>query len=74
MLSFPFGGDGGSEKHSNWADVLQLVGHKIVVQGTSLVVQWLRMHLVMQRSWVRSLVRELRSPCHGATKPASCNC
>ena len=29
--------------------------------GTSLVVQWLRIHLAMQRTWVRFLVRELRS-------------
>ena len=28
---------------------------------TSLVVQWLRLHLPMQGVWVRSLVRELRS-------------
>ena len=33
--------------------------------GTSLVVQWLRLHLPVQGVWVRSLVRELRShmPC-----------
>ena len=29
--------------------------------GTSLVVQWLRLHLPMQRVWAGSLVRELRS-------------
>ena len=29
--------------------------------GTSLVVQWLRIHLSMQRAWVWSLVGELRS-------------
>ena len=28
--------------------------------GTSLVVQWLRLHLPMQRVWVQSLLRELR--------------
>ena len=28
--------------------------------GTSLVVQWLRIHLPMQGTQVRSLVRELR--------------
>jgi hypothetical protein len=27
-----------------------------------LVVQWLRICLIMQRTWVQSLVRELRSP------------
>ena len=30
-------------------------------RGTSLVVQWLRIHLQMQGMWVRSLVGELRS-------------
>ena len=29
--------------------------------GTSLVVQWLRLHLPMQGVWVQSLVAELRS-------------
>ena len=29
--------------------------------GTSLVVQWLRIHLPMQRTWIQYLVRELRS-------------
>ena len=29
--------------------------------GTSLVVQWLRIHLAMQGIWVSSLVGELRS-------------
>ena len=29
--------------------------------GTSLVAQWLRILLPMQGTWVRSLVRELRS-------------
>ena len=31
--------------------------------GTSLVVYWLRLHLLMQGVWVQSLVGELRSPC-----------
>ena len=35
------------------------VGHDLA--GTSLVVQWLRIHLVMQETQVRSLVEELRS-------------
>ena len=29
--------------------------------GTSLVVQWLRIHLAIHRTWVQSLARELRS-------------
>ena len=28
--------------------------------GTSLVVQWLRLHLSMQGTWVRFLIREIR--------------
>ena len=35
---------------------------------TSLVVQWLRIHLPMQRTQVRSLVQE-DPTCHGATSP-----
>ena len=37
--------------------------------GTTLVVQWLRICLAMQGTQVRSLVEELRSTCHRATKP-----
>ena len=38
--------------------------------GTSLVVQWLRIHLPMQGTRVRSLIWE--DPiCRGATKPVS---
>ena len=39
---------------------------------SSLVVQWLRICLPMQGTWVRFLVQE-DSICRGATKPASCN-
>ena len=36
--------------------------------GASLVVQWLRIHLPMQGTWVRALV--CKDPtCHRATKP-----
>ena len=31
------------------------------ISGTSLVVQWLRIRLLMQRTWIWSLIRELRS-------------
>ena len=34
---------------------------KEVTGGTSLVVQWLRIHLPMQGTWVQSLVRDLKS-------------
>ena len=40
--------------------------------GTSLLVQWLRIHLPMQGTWVRSLVQ--RDPtCRRATKPVHHN-
>ena len=41
---------------------------KIACIRTSLVVQWLIIHLPTQRTQVRSLVQE-DSTCHGATKP-----
>ena len=40
---------------------------------TSLVVQWLRIHLPMQWTRVRALVWE-DPTCHGATKPVRHNC
>ena len=39
---------------------------------TSLVAQWLRIHLPMQGTWVRALVRE-DPTCCGATKPVRHN-
>ena len=39
-----------------------------ITSGTSLVAQWLRIHLPMQGTWVRSLVWE-DPTCCGATKP-----
>ena len=39
---------------------------------TSLVVQWLRIHLQMHGTQVRTLVAE-DPTCHGATKPVSHN-
>ena len=42
--------------------VVILPGLRIDVRGkTSLVVQWLRIHLALQRTWIQPLVRELRS-------------
>ena len=40
--------------------------------GASLVAQWLRIHLPMQGTQVRALVRE-KPTCHGATKPVHHN-
>ena len=41
--------------------------------GTSLMVQWLRICLPMQGTWVRSLVQE-DPTCRRATKPVHQNC
>ena len=38
--------------------------------GTSLVVQWLRIHLAMQGTLLQPLVREDHT-CHGATTPCT---
>ena len=38
----------------------------------SLVAQWLRIHLLMQGTWVQALVQE-DPTCHGATKPVCHN-
>ena len=41
-------------------------------KGTSLVAQWLRIHLPMWGTWVRALVQE-DPTCCGATKPVRHN-
>ena len=46
--------------------------YKIDDLGASLVAQWLRIHMPMQGTRVRSLVRE-DPTCHGATKPVRHN-
>ena len=38
--------------------------------GASLVAQWLRVHLLIQGTWVRAPVREDLT-CHGAARPVS---
>ena len=55
----------------NFAVNLELLLKRIVL-GASLVVQWLRVFLPMQGTWVRALVWE-DPTCHGATKPVSHN-
>ena len=45
-----------------------MVAIKNYTHGTSLVAQWLRIHLPVQGTWVRALVRD-DPTCHGATKP-----
>ena len=47
--------------------------HQDFQLGTSLVVQWLRIHLPVQRTQVRSLTWE-DSICHRATEPMCRNC
>ena len=46
--------------------------HSIANKGTSLVLQWLRIHLPMQGTWVRSLVWE-DSTSHRAAEPMNHN-
>ena len=46
--------------------------HEEENQGTSLAAQWLRIHLPMQGTQVRALVRE-DPTCCGATKPVCQN-
>ena len=46
--------------------------YKDTSHGTSLVAQWLRIHLPMQGTRVQALVRE-DPTCHGATKPVRHN-
>ena len=48
------------------------ISKRYMHQGTSLVVQWLRICLPVQRTWVRALVWE-DPTCHRATKPVRHN-
>ena len=50
----------------------QLLSVEVFSQGTSLVVQWLRIHLPVQGTQVRALVRE-DPTCRRATKPVRHN-
>ena len=45
---------------------------KKLLKGTSLVVQWLRIHLPVRGTWIPSLIWE-DPPCRGATKPVCHN-
>ncbi|KAJ8781824.1 hypothetical protein J1605_010808 [Eschrichtius robustus] len=53
-------------------ELVQVLSSKPQLRGTSLVVQWLRIHLPMQGTRVRALVQE-DPTCRGATKPVSHN-
>ena len=54
-------------------NIFQKIYQKSITDGNSLVAQWLRIRLVMQRTWVQSLVREDPTCCR-ATKPILHNC
>ena len=51
-----------------WQNTRFLSLGKKIMSGTSLVAQWLRIHLPMQGTRVQALVREDLT-CHEATKP-----
>ena len=55
-----------------WTAWAQLIPSRIHI-GTFLVAQWLSIHLLMQETWVWSLVQEDLT-CHRAAKPVCCNC
>ena len=63
---------------SNWLLLSTPNYQKIAIKiknlpwGTSLVAQWLRIHLPMQGTRVRSLIQE-DPTCHGAAKPVRHN-
>ena len=61
--------DIGSTRLGQKQDNINLTTH---VSGTSLVAQWIRIHLPMRGIWVRSLVQE-DPTCQGAIKPTSHN-
>ena len=55
-----------------WWRMLSKYMFKILIFGTPLVAQWLRIHLPMQGTWVQALVRE-DPTCRRATKPVCHN-
>ena len=57
---------------SHLTDVLTAYATLRNACGASLVAQWLRIRLPMQRTWVQALVQE-DPTCHGATKPVCHN-
>ena len=52
---------GGHSAHLAASDQTSQRALKTKSQGASLVVQWLRIQLPVQETWVRSLVKKLRS-------------
>ena len=63
----------GSLDTEHWRQGAKFSGFRKPKSGASLVVQWLRIHLVMQGTPVRTL--DLEDPtCCKATKPLCLNC
>ena len=59
----------GNRKHDASSWVCQGSLHlKAKEYQTSLVVQWIRIHLLMKETWVQAVVHE-DPTCHGSTKP-----
>ena len=59
-----------SEKQLSEAEISNLRNKEFM--GVSLVTQWLRIHLLMQGTWVRALDKE-DPTCRAATKPVCHN-
>ena len=56
----------------NWESCCKRIGTRKPFPETSVVAQWLRIHLPMQGTRVRALAQE-DPTCHGATKPVGHN-
>ena len=56
----------------SYSSILSLLFHQNLPEWACLVVQWLRIRLLMQGTWVQALVRE-DPTCRGATKPVRHN-
>ncbi|KAJ8784423.1 hypothetical protein J1605_008267 [Eschrichtius robustus] len=61
-----------SVHHNKRSHRNEKTAHRNEKTGTSLVAQWLRIHLPMQETRVQALVRE-DPTCRGATKPVHHN-
>jgi len=55
--------------HKSWTWLSTHTYLTVTGRGTSLVVQWLRLHHPMPGKWVLSLVWELNPTCQGTAKP-----
>ena len=71
-LAFVYTNDEISEREIKETLPFTTATKRIKYLGASLVVQWLRICLPMQGTWIRSLAWE-DPTCHGATKPVHHN-